>query len=128
MQAMNVIKRGTVKDGSEFLQNEPVVWEEYVFYTPEGLNKWHKERSLMKNQPKSLPEGVEGPVYNQGLEKSKTKRQLVSDDPDKIARLMFGPKVKGKDLLSWDGCWKAAHEAKWAKNPEQWKIFMDSLR
>ena len=124
---MNVIKTGTVKKGSEFVEM-PVVWEEFVFFTPEGLNKWHKERSIMKNQPKTLPDGVEGPVYNQGLEKSKTKRTLVSDDPDKIAKLMFGPKVKGKDLLSWDGCWKAAHEAEWAKDPEQWRIFMDSMR
>ena len=127
MQKMEVLKTGIVKKDGGFVE-EPVVWEEYVFFTPEGLNKWHKERSLMKNQPKTLPDGIEGPVYNQGLDKSKTKRTLVSDDPDKIAKLMFGPKVKGKDLLTWDGCWKAAHESKWAKNPEQWQIFVDSMK
>lgn len=41
---------------------------------------------------------------------------------------MFGPKVKGKDLMTWDGTWKAAHEASWAKKPGKWKEFLDSLK
>ena len=30
--------------------------------------------------------------------------------------------------MTWDGAWKAAHEASWAKKPEKWQEFLDALK
>lgn len=121
MDDIKVLKRGLVKKGSEYLQDEPVEWEEYSFYTPEGLNIKHCRREPMTNQPKDAKETV----YKSG---EVDERELVSNDPDVIAKKMFGPKVKGKNLMTWEDTWKAAHEAAWAKKPDKWQIFLDSLK
>jgi hypothetical protein len=120
MDDIKVTKKGLVKfkDG---IREDMVEWEEYSFYTPEGLNIKRCYREPMANQPKDATETI----YKSG---EKAKRSLVTDDPDKIAKLMFGPKVKGKDLMTWDGAWDAAHNAKWAKSPEKWQQFLDSLK
>jgi len=120
MDDVKVIKTGLVK-GKDGIKEDMVEWEEYSFYTPEGLNIKKCYREPMTNQPK----GATDTVYKSG---EKAKRSLVTDDPDQIAKKMFGPKVKGKDLMTWDGTWKAAHEAVWAKDSNKWKIFLDSLR
>ncbi len=39
---------------------------------------------------------------------------------------MFGPKVRGKDLMDWESTWNAAKNSYWAKN--KWNVFIDSLR
>lgn len=121
MDDIKVLKRGLVKKGSEYLHDEPVEWEEYSFYTPEGLNIKHCRREPMTNQPKDAKETV----YKSG---EVDERELVSNDPDVIAKKMFGPKVKGKNLMTWEDTWKAAHEAAWAKKPDKWQIFLDSLK
>lgn len=123
MEDMKVIKRGTVKKGKDYIEDQPIEWEEYSFYTPEGLNIKHCVREPLAIIPKNAP--VSGPVYKST---DISTRTLVSDDPDVIAKRMFGPKVKGKDLLSWEGAWEAAHKAEWAKDPNKLKIFQDSLR
>ena len=120
MDDVKVLKTGLVK-GKDGIKEDMVEWEEYSFYTPEGLNIKKCYREPMANQPK----GATDTVYKSG---EKAKRSLVTDDPDQIAKKMFGPKVKGKDLMTWDGTWKAAHEAVWAKDANKWKIFLDSLR
>ena len=119
MDDIKILKTGLVKfkDG---IREDMVEWEEYSFYTPEGLNIKHCKRELAKN--KSL---AEQGVHNSG---DKSTRSLVTDDPDKIAKKMFGPKVKGKDLMTWDGAWEAAHKAEWAKDSTKWQIFLDSLK
>lgn len=121
MEDIKVLKRGLVKKGAEWMSDEPIEWEEYSFYTPEGLNIKHCVRNPMKNQP----EGAEETVYVSGEVDS---RSLVTDNPDTIAKKMFGKGVKGKDLMTWQGAWKAAHEAEWAKVPEKWDIFIQSLK
>ena len=120
MDDVKVLKTGLVK-GKDGIKEDMVEWEEYSFYTPEGLNIKKCYREPMTNQPK----GATDTVYKSG---EKAKRSLVTDDPDQIAKKMFGPKVKGKDLMTWDGTWKAAHEAAWAKDPKKWDIFLKSLR
>ena len=119
MDDIKVLKTGLVKfkDG---IREDMVEWEEYSFYTPEGLNIKHCKRELAKN--KSL---AEQGVHNSG---DKSTRSLVTDDPDQIATKMFGPKVKGKDLMTWDGAWEAAHKAEWAKDTSKWRVFLDSLK
>ena len=79
----------------------------------------HCARQPMKVQPKGAAETV----YTSGSEDSRT---LVTNDPDTIAKKMFGPKVKGKDLMDWEGTWEAAKKAYWAK--DNWQVFIDSLR
>ena len=123
MEDTKVIKRGTIKKGKDYIEDQPIEWEEYSFYTPEGLNIKHCVREPLASIPKNAP--VSGPVYKST---DISTRTLVSDDPDVIAKKMFGPKVKGKDLLSWEGAWEAAHKAEWAKDPNKLKIFQDSLR
>ena len=119
MDDIKVLETGLVKfkDG---VREDMVEWEEYSFYTPEGLNIKHCKRELAKN--KSL---AEQGIHNSG---DKSTRSLVTDDPDQIAKKMFGPKVKGKDLMTWDGAWEAAHKATWAKDEKKWRIFLDSLK
>ena len=119
MDDIKVLKTGLVKfkDG---IGEDMVEWEEYSFYTPEGLNIKHCKRELAKN--KSL---AEQGIHNSG---DKSTRSLVTDDPDQIAKKMFGPNVKGKDLMTWDGAWEAAHKAEWAKDSTKWHIFLDSLK
>ena len=119
MDDIKVLETGLVKfkDG---IREDMVEWEEYSFYTPEGLNIKHCKRELAKN--KSL---AEQGVHNSG---DKSTRSLVTDDPDQIAKKMFGPKVKGKDLMTWDGAWEAAHKSEWAKDTKKWQIFLDSLK
>lgn len=119
MDDIKVLKTGLVKfkDG---IREDMVEWEEYSFYTPEGLNIKHCKRELAKN--KNL---AEQGVHNSG---DKSTRSLVTNDPDQIAKKMFGPKVKGKDLMTWNGAWEAAHKAEWAKDTSKWKVFLDSLR
>lgn len=73
----------------------------------------------MKVQPK----GATDTVYTSGTKDSRT---LVTNDPDTIAKKMFGPKVKGKDLMDWESTWNAAKKAYWAK--DNWQVFIDSLR
>ena len=121
MDDMKVLKTGYVKQGGEYVE-QPVEWERYSFYTPEGLNIKHTKLLPLDKQPKDAP----GTVYKKsGPEDTRT---LKTNDPDKIAKLMFGPKVKGKDLMTWEGTWKAAHEANWAKKPDRWREFLDSLK
>lgn len=119
MDDIKVLRTGLVKfkDG---VREDMVEWEEYSFYTPEGLNIKHCKRELAKN--KNL---AEQGIHNSG---DKSTRSLVSDDPDVIAKKMFGPKVKGKDLMTWEGAWEAAHKAEWAKDKRKWQTFLDSLR
>ena len=119
MDDIKVLETGLVKfkDG---VREDMVEWEEYSFYTPEGLNIKHCRRELAKN--KNL---AEQGIHNSG---DKSTRSLVSDDPDVIAKKMFGPKVKGKDLMTWEGGWEAAHKAEWAKDERKWQTFLDSLR
>lgn len=119
MEDRKVIQTGLVKyrDG---VREGAVEWEVYSFYTPEGLNVKHCVRPLAKQ--KSL---AEQGIHNSG---DVSTRTLKTDDPDEIAAIMFGPKVRGKDILDWKGAWEAAKKAKWAKEPGRWDVFLDSLR
>lgn len=121
MDDVKVLKTGYLKQGGSYVEG-PVEWERYSFYTPEGLNIKHTKLVPLDKQPKDAP----GTVYKKSCPED--TRKLTTNDPDQIARLMFGPKVKGKDLMTWDGTWKAAHEASWAKKPDKWKEFLDSLK
>lgn len=118
MDKVKVLKTGLVKfkDG---IREDMVEWEEYSYFIQEGLNMKKCVRQPMKIQPK----GASDTVYTTGTKDSRT---LVTNDPDTIAKKMFGPKVKGKDLMDWESTWNAAKKAYWAK--DNWDKFIESLR
>lgn len=118
MDDKKVLKTGLVKfkDG---VKEDMIEWEEYSYFIQEGLNIKRLERPLAKNE-KLAQQGI----HNAG-EKLVVKN-LVTNEPDVIAKKMFGPKVKGKDLMDWKGTWEAAKNAIWAK--KNWSVFIDSLR
>lgn len=118
MDDIKVLKTGLVKTRNG-IEEAPIEWEEYSFYTPEGLNIKHCKREPMAKQPKDAPDIV----YKSG---ETSTRSLVSDDPDVIAKKMFG--VKARDLLTWDGAWNAAKDSSWGKDPSKWDVFKQSLR
>lgn len=120
MEKIKVLKTGLVKTKNG-IEEAPIEWEEYSFYTPEGLNIKRCKREPMTKQPKDATETV----YKSG---ETSTRSLVSDDPDVIAKKMFGKNVRAKDLLTWDGAWNSARNSSWGRDPEQWKVFLDSLR
>lgn len=124
MEDIKVINTGYFKVGKGEYEEGPVEWEEYSFFTAEGLNIKHIKLIPMANQPADAP----GIVYKRSQGKDTDSRSLVTNDPDTIAKKMFGPKVKGKDLMTWDGAWDAAHKASWAKNPKRWDAFIEALR
>ena len=120
MDKVKVLKTGLVKfkDG---IREDMVEWEKYSYYIQEGLRIVKCVRPLAKN-PKLAEQGI----HNSGEDKNNVVKTLVTNDPDTIAKKMFGPKFKGKDLMDWEGAWNAAKESYWAD--ENWDLFIDALK
>jgi len=76
-------------------KGDVVELDRYFFDLSKGLMKGHQTRYNSKGK---LTKNF-----------TTTSKELVSDDPEKIAKILFGKKAKASKLVTFDQVWEAIH-------------------